>query len=152
MRMRNEKGAALVEFAVVLPVLALTLLGSMRFGLTMNNYVILTEAVRAGARQFALSRGNTSPYTHATGRVSTAAPNLTGGLVIKLYVDGAECTTNPGCQSALTTGYNNGASNPNLGLGAAKVTGTYPCSLSVFGINFAPGGCTLTSQMTERIE
>ena len=59
MNIRKDSGQALVEFAVVVPVFLLMILGTFQFGLTVNNYVMLTEAVRAGGRQFALSRGVT---------------------------------------------------------------------------------------------
>ena len=51
----------MVEFAMVLPVLCLLLFGVIQFGLIFNNYVTLTDAVRAGARKAAVSRQTTAP-------------------------------------------------------------------------------------------
>ena len=45
--MRNEKGQAMTEFAVVLPVVALVLFAILQFGIAFNNYLTLTDAVRA---------------------------------------------------------------------------------------------------------
>jgi Flp pilus assembly protein TadG len=46
----------MVEFALCLPVMALLLFGVIQFGIVFNNYVTLTDAVRAGARKAAVSR------------------------------------------------------------------------------------------------
>ncbi len=41
---------------MVLPILVLLLFGVIQFGILFNNYVTLTDAVRAGARKAAVSR------------------------------------------------------------------------------------------------
>jgi len=53
---RSEKGQTMVEFAMVLPILCVLLFGVIQFGILFNNYVTLTDAVRAGARKAAVSR------------------------------------------------------------------------------------------------
>ena len=55
-RYRNERGQAIVEFALVLPILMAILLGIIQFGIIFNNYITLTDATRAGARKAAVSR------------------------------------------------------------------------------------------------
>ncbi len=55
-RLRNEGGQAIVEFALVLPILMAILLGIIQFGIIFNNYITLTDATRAGARKAAVSR------------------------------------------------------------------------------------------------
>jgi Flp pilus assembly protein TadG len=52
-----ERGAAVVEFALALPILLLIAVGTAQFGLILNDYITMTDAVRTGARQFAISRG-----------------------------------------------------------------------------------------------
>jgi Flp pilus assembly protein TadG len=47
---RGERGANLVEFALVLPLLVLLLAGVADFGRAFNNYIIITNASREGAR------------------------------------------------------------------------------------------------------
>ena len=49
-------GQAIVEFALVLPILMAILLGIIQFGIIFNNYITLTDATRAGARKAAVSR------------------------------------------------------------------------------------------------
>jgi Flp pilus assembly protein TadG len=53
---RSEEGQTMVEFALVLPVFCLLLFGVIQFGILFNNYITLTDAVRAGARKAAVSR------------------------------------------------------------------------------------------------
>lgn len=57
---KNNQGQALVEFALVLPVLLLLTVGAMEFGLAINQYIVLTEAAREGARSAALGATNTT--------------------------------------------------------------------------------------------
>ena len=46
----DERGQSLVEFALVLPVLLLLLLGILEFGWLFNGQITLTSAAREGAR------------------------------------------------------------------------------------------------------
>jgi Flp pilus assembly protein TadG len=47
---RSERGAALVEFALIVPTLALFLFGIIEFGIVYNNDVALRQGVRESAR------------------------------------------------------------------------------------------------------
>ena len=51
---RDDRGAAMVEFAIVLPVLMLILLGIIEFGRAYNAQVSIQAAAREGARELAL--------------------------------------------------------------------------------------------------
>jgi Flp pilus assembly protein TadG len=51
---RNERGAAVVEFAFVLPLLVLFVFGIVEFGQAYSARIELTAAVREGARAAAL--------------------------------------------------------------------------------------------------
>lgn len=57
-RRRSEAGAAAVEFALVLPLLAMLLIGTVTVGLAYSNHVALTNAVREGARLGASAPAN----------------------------------------------------------------------------------------------
>jgi len=139
---RDERGAAAVELALILPFLLFALLAIIQFGLALNNYMELTDGVRAGARQFAISRSGSTPYTTARSAVTASAVNLTASNVtITLRVNGTTCSSDSACSTALSA-----ASG-----GSATVSATYPCNLTVMNVNFATG-CTLSSQTTELIE
>ena len=47
---RSEDGAELVEFALVLPMLLLVVLGIAEFGFIFQRYEVVTNAAREGAR------------------------------------------------------------------------------------------------------
>ena len=47
---RSERGANLVEFAIVLPLLVLILAGLADLGRAFYNYMVITNAAREGAR------------------------------------------------------------------------------------------------------
>ncbi|MBD3913936.1 pilus assembly protein [Nocardioides hwasunensis] len=49
-RRGDERGAAAVEFALVLPLLLMLLLGTVELGLYMKDYVSMSSSVRGGAR------------------------------------------------------------------------------------------------------
>ena len=63
----------MVEFAMVLPILLMLVFGIIQFGITFNHSLTLTDAVRVGARQAAVSRlipGNRArPRCGGTGAV-----------------------------------------------------------------------------------
>ncbi len=50
MNLKTEKGASLVEFVIVLPVLLLLVFGTIEFGLLLFNKQVITNASREGAR------------------------------------------------------------------------------------------------------
>lgn len=75
----GEEGQSMVEFGIVAPVLLIVLTGIFSFGIALNQYEVLTNAVSDGARAFALSRGNTAvtdPCAYAATTVANAAATL----------------------------------------------------------------------------
>ncbi len=69
----------MTEFALVLPILAMLLFGVIQFGIVFNNYLQLTDAVRAGSRQGAVSRRLQDPEAAVIDRVEKAATGLKFG-------------------------------------------------------------------------
>jgi len=124
---------------MIAPILFMVLIGIFKCAIAFNHYIILTDAVRAGARQLAVSRGVPNACTNAMSRVKTAASDL-DSTQMTIDADVAGASSNCG---ALESGNEQGDD--------AKVTASYPCDLVILGIDFAPS-CKLTSTMTERIE
>ena len=91
---RGEDGQSLVEFAVTLPVLLLVVTGLMTFGIAINNYILLTDGVNIGARQLAISRGNTTdPCYTVSSAVIAAAPLLKpASMTFKFVLNGTAYT------------------------------------------------------------
>ena len=116
----------MTEFAIVLPVLCLLLFGVIQFGILFNNYVTLTDAVRAGARKAAVSRQTSNPRQLCIDQVKSSASDLDQS---KLTAD---------CQSSW---------RPTEDV---TVTATYPYSISLLGLVVASGN--LKSVTQERVE
>jgi len=148
LRASDETGQSLIEFALCLPMLMLIVTGLLSFGLTLNNYILLTNATAVGARQLAISRGQTvDPCALVVSAVNTAAPLLTTTKYVFTFVLNGASYSGTTCSSSSTT---TGAA-ANLVQGApAKVTVTYPNSLGVYGMNFGTG--TLQAQTTELVQ
>src|ERR1700693_2969434 len=102
---RDKRGTAALEFALVAPVLFLLILGITRFGITLNNYEMLTGATEAAARQFSMSRGTATPSSSTTTTLNNAASNLTpASITVTMKVNGVACSGDSACQTALTNG------------------------------------------------
>ncbi|HEY7004667.1 MAG TPA: TadE/TadG family type IV pilus assembly protein [Gaiellaceae bacterium] len=120
----------MVEFTLVFPVLAILLFGVIQFGIAFNNYLAVTDAVRAGARQASVSRylPPSDRVPKVESKVRTAANNLNQSK-LKVFVTPSS-NWDPGSD--------------------VTVRATYPYSINVLGVVVKSG--TLQSQTTERVE
>lgn len=123
---RNEHGQAIVEFAIIVPLLGLLLFAILQFGIVFNNYLTLTDAVRAGARKAAVSRHATSRHQIVENAVKASAATLDAD---KLDI-------------SLLTSWEPGTD--------VKVSASYDYSIDVLGIVVSSG--EITSTTTERVE
>lgn len=84
-RDRNERGAALVEFAVVAPLLLLLVFGIVDLGRALYTHVTIQEAAQEGALYGSFSPGN---HALVVQRVldSVQRPTLTSGEVTVVCV------------------------------------------------------------------
>jgi Flp pilus assembly protein TadG len=127
-RLHDERGQTMVEFAIVLPVLCLLLFGAIQFGILFNNYVTLTDAVRAGARKAAVSRQLADPRQACIDQVKASASDLDQSKLVP------DCVPDNNWQPASNV----------------TVTAKYPYSISLLGIVVASGNLKSTTQ--ERVE
>ena len=122
----SERGQAMTEFALALPILALLLFAVIQFGIVFNNYVTLVDATRAGARKGAVARRLPNPASATVSAVRNSATDLKqsdlGVTVTSTWQPGADVT----------------------------VTATYPYKIKLLGIPLKQG--FLTSTTTERVE
>jgi Flp pilus assembly protein TadG len=127
-RTRRQRGQAMVEFAIIVPILLTVLLGIMQLGVVYNNWVTLTDAARAGARKGAVCRSGCTPnaQTATVNAVKNSAANLNqsslGVTVTSTWAQGAD----------------------------VRVEASYPWSVNVLGIVVASG--TMRATTTERVE
>lgn len=139
--LRDVRGVTAIEFAIVAPVLLAMVFGILQFGIAMNHQMVLTNAAAKGAMTLALSRGTATPYATTTTAITSAAPSLTAGqITITVKVNGTACTTDAGCSTILVSGH------------PALVKATYPCDLTVMGVNYAPNGCTLSAETAQLVQ
>lgn len=75
----RDRGAAAVEFALLLPLLLLLVFGIIDFGRLLNAQVTLTQAAREGARLVSLGQPNVTTRTQgaATGLKNVTVTVLT---------------------------------------------------------------------------
>lgn len=69
---RNQRGQAMVELALVLPVLLVLFMGVVEFGRIFHSYLIITNASREGARVAIVGKSDIK----ITERISEAAAGL----------------------------------------------------------------------------
>jgi Flp pilus assembly protein TadG len=152
---KPESGQAVVEFALVLPMLLLILVAIIKFGLVYNNYIQLTNSVDTGARLFSEERGQAAPCTDAANEVVTAAGGLNlASLRISmqdLNIAGAPYTVMGNDTSTPVAGSGTCPTTTMKAGDPASVTATYPCDLKILAVNFS-FGCTLSATATENTQ
>jgi len=146
----GEWGSALVEFALILPMLLLLTTGVLIFGVAMNNYMQITNAVSIGARTLAVSAQITlDPCATASTAIINAAPGLTSSNLKFSYLLNGVAYSGTSCSSASVS---SGAAE-NLSSGTtATVTATYPLNLSVFGQKYSATNAVLQATSTELVQ
>ena len=95
-RGRSDRGAVAVEFALLLPLLLLLVLGVVDFGRALNAQITLTQAAREGARLAALKQANVVSKTQA------AAYPLTG---VGVTVTACPTAPTPSANATVQTSY-----------------------------------------------
>jgi Flp pilus assembly protein TadG len=91
----NQRGAALVEFAIVLPLLLLLVFGIIEFGFLLYDQAVITNASREGARKgvvTAVSYGTDSVITEA---INTATSNSSNVISLNPPSLPPSCSSNP---------------------------------------------------------
>jgi Flp pilus assembly pilin Flp len=124
-RARDEHGQTAVEFALVAPILIVLLLGIIQIGIAFHDYVTITDAARAGARQAIVARFGPGNFDAAKQAVRNSAPGLDQVKLIPQVTD----------PSGMTAG------------SLVTVTVTYPYAIDIplLGITVMSGNLTATS-------
>lgn len=100
MKHDSERGAAAVEFAILLPLLLMLVLGIIEFGRAYNTQLTLTNAARDGVRVMAI---NNSPTAAATAVQNAATSVSTTIPASAITVSPTVCST--GAQVTVTIKY-----------------------------------------------
>ena len=80
---REERGAQLVELAIVLPIFLMMFGAAAEFGRYFYEYTTLDKAVRAGSRYLATAAVNTTEDTKAKNIIVYGNPAGTGTPIVK---------------------------------------------------------------------
>lgn len=139
----DERGAAAVEFALVLPIFILLVLGIVTFGLIFKDYLGISHAAREGARWAALG----ASQGEVDAKAAAAAPQIAWG------------------SATLTmTGVGGGGATESDQGNPVTIRVTYPLpagvlslSNSLEGMGAALGGSldlpeTISAEATQRVE
>lgn len=157
---RGEEGSTVAEMALVLPILLGVLTGIFSFGVGLNQYMVLTNAVNNGARAFAMSApandGGTSimdsgdPCKYAAQTVQASAGNLSSSNITYTITYTVNST------SAVTTYTGTGSSLPSCAalamhqLDFVQVKAVYPITPALYG--WANRSLSLTALSTEMVQ
>jgi Flp pilus assembly protein TadG len=95
-RWLSEDGAQLIEFALVLPMLLLVVLGIAEFGFIFQRYEVLTNAAREGARIAVLPGYSTADVQARVAAYVTAGRVPTTGTNPTVAVTNVAIPTTPG--------------------------------------------------------
>ncbi|KQQ90911.1 TadE/TadG family type IV pilus assembly protein [Arthrobacter sp. Leaf137] len=101
MSKESERGAAAVEFAILLPLLLMLVLGTIEFGRAYNAQITLTNAARDGVRVMAIANdpaGAKVATRNAAAAVSNTIPDS------NITISPATCSTDK--QVTVTISYN----------------------------------------------
>jgi Flp pilus assembly protein TadG len=127
-RGRGRRGAAAVEFAVILPVLTTLILGGVDFGRFAYTYIALTNAVQAGAWSAMMNNFTSSTQSTWSTNVTTATKD--------------EMTSQTGYTAASMTVTVTTSTDAN-GLKRAQVKASYPFQ-TIINWNWQGNGKTIT--------
>ena len=117
----HDEGAAMVEFALVLPLLMLLVVGAIRFGLAFNAKIEMSGAARDAARYLVVNPGDTSG---ATTKAQNSSPGLnltTAEIAITQLGTCTTTTSNGSWRVTISRSYS--LSVPLFSIPAATVTG-----------------------------
>jgi Flp pilus assembly protein TadG len=88
-RIRSERGAVAVEFALAVPLLLTILLGIVEMGLAFNAQISVTHAAREAVRTMAVQDDPAAARTTAIAAAPSLTPALTTG---EITVTPTDCT------------------------------------------------------------
>lgn len=149
-----ERGSAIVEMALALPIMLMMLTGIFSFSIALYHKLELGEAVANAGRTLALERGNNDPCADATAALYAAAPTMAqGSMTINFTIGGTNSagtiTGGTSYGTSCTAAGSSGAAALQSGW-PAQIHVSYPCTIGIYGNSF--GSCTLNSYITETIQ
>jgi Flp pilus assembly protein TadG len=127
-----DEGSALVEMALMMPIMCLFLTGIFAFSVAYYQKLELANAVAAGGRFLSVDRGDTDPCATTATKIYATSPTLSSSKMTLTFVLNGTSYSNATCS---------GTTNMISG-GSGQVKAVYPCTLAVYGMSF--NSCSLT--------
>ncbi len=109
-KLLSRKGQSAVETALILPIIIIIITGIIDFGLTFNNYLIINNASREGARNAAVGASDSQIVSNIKDMASTLDQSK---LKITIVPDGS--TRKAGNEVTITVEYDNDLITPVIG-------------------------------------
>lgn len=124
----GERGNALVEFALVLPLLLLVFAGIVDFGFLFQRYEVITNAAREGARLAVLPGYSNTDVENRVRAYVREGLNEDVAAATGVVVDSVPVVPDP--------------ANPSVGFNGARVTVTFTNDYLLLGVivNLVTGG------------
>lgn len=128
---RTGSGQALVEFAIVLPILMLLVFALFDAGRAVVFYSELTNAARVGARVAMVNQSNDPTCSSLSDRTfkcaaskQTTGMNIAPSAIPNLVVTGSDCGVAGNCAATVSLSYSYNAVTPVIGqlLGPISLT------------------------------
>lgn len=106
MYLKNKRGQAMVEFALILPLLLLLILGMIDFGRVINAYLVANHASREGVRQAAVGKSDSeivSIVNLTTASLDSSSISITITPQASSRTRGTEAEVKVSCQVDIIT-------------------------------------------------
>ena len=118
----HDEGGALVEMALVVPIMLTLITGMASFGIALNNYLLLSHASAVGARYIAVNQGNFSngAATNLCAMAATQIQAAAAGIAASQL--SYSITLTPSASGTATT-YTSSNGTSSFGSGSACATG-----------------------------
>jgi Flp pilus assembly protein TadG len=102
---RDERGAALLEFALVMPVFVFILYALIAFGMAVSTKHNITNAASEGARAAIGAPDYTTAKSQATSRVTTVLGAANGRYTVTMPASATACGTHSCIEVTVTWDY-----------------------------------------------
>jgi Flp pilus assembly protein TadG len=145
----SEKGQALIEFALIIPLVFVLAVNAVNFGGFLLAWITVANAARGGAQYMALSSASPGPPTPATlGEITTLVTNDVTSLLNRSSIVVAICTNKTTAANGCTSLFDPEA--PAYTLATVDVTYTYKPFIPLFSFPKLGISATLPSSTIHR--
>jgi Flp pilus assembly protein TadG len=161
----DSEGGALVEMALVVPLMLMLITGMASFGIALNRYLILSHAADIGARYIAINEGNftngtsTNPCAMAATQIQAAAVGVPAAQISYsiTLTPTATGTSTTYTSSNGASGFGSGTScatggTANMGSGGGIVTVSLSHPVTPFVVFWTNRTLSLVATTTEIIQ